>query len=240
VREVVELESILDCLRAGLRSPVASCSASGAPRIGYVSLRYLDRERVAISRQGVGRRRGGPLAQALVTRAATGEEFRLDLRYLHSPRDGELRGMDVHRVVRCTRVAREAPGADPAIALVHYQADDTVLCDSAYIAKGAAGRILWSMLRAHSRSGRTRFSNRELRLDESLGLPPGNDNLEARLLVLRRRLAELDCGVALERVGRGRLELRLERPVALTEVPTTLLLHAARPRAGSRGAGPGR
>jgi hypothetical protein len=57
--------------------------------------------------------------------------------------------------------------------------------------------------------------------DESLGLPAGHDNLEARLLVLRRRLANLDCGVTLERVGRGRLELKLERPTKLSVVPTT-------------------
>ncbi|MEA2168752.1 MAG: adenylate cyclase, partial [Solirubrobacteraceae bacterium] len=100
-------------------------------------------------------------------------------------------------------------------------ADDTVLCNTAYIVKGAPGRILWSMLRAYTRSGRTQFSNRELRLDESLGLPAGNDNLEARLLVLRRRLADLGCGIMLERVGRGRLELTLDRPATLTVVPTT-------------------
>jgi adenylate cyclase len=115
----------------------------------------------------------------------------------------------------------------PPIELVYYEADDTVLCNSAYIVKGAPGRILWSMLKAHADSGRTQFSNRELRLDESLGLPAGNDNLEARLLVLRRRLADIECGVTLERVGRGRLELRLERPAELTEVPTTVLLRAA-------------
>jgi adenylate cyclase len=119
------------------------------------------------------------------------------------------------------------PGSDPPLELVYYQADDTVLCDSAYIVKGAPGRILWSMLKAHANSGRTQFSNRELRLDESLGLPAGNDNLEARLLVLRRRLADIDCGVTLERVGRGRLELRLERSGELTEVPTKLLQRAA-------------
>ena len=54
----------------------------------------------------------------------------------------------------------------------------------------------------------------------------GNDNLEARLLVLRRRLADIDCGITLERVGRGRLELRLDRPAELTEVPTRLLQRA--------------
>jgi hypothetical protein len=111
--------------------------------------------------------------------------------------------------------------AQPALELVYYQADDTVLCDSHYLVKGAPGRILWSMLKAHVRAGRTQFSNRELRLDESLGLPAGNDNLEARLLVLRRRLADLGCGIMLERVGRGRLELTLDRPATLTVVPTT-------------------
>ncbi len=114
-----------------------------------------------------------------------------------------------------------AASAGPALRLVYYQADDTVLCDSEYIVKGAPGRILWSMLRANADAGRTQFSNRELRLDESLGLPAGSDNLEARLLVLRRRLADLDCGIALERVGRGRLELTLGRPTTLTVVPTT-------------------
>jgi hypothetical protein len=129
-------------------------------------------------------------------------------------------GSEVPRRPRATASA-------PAIELVHYQLDDTVLCNSAYVVKGAPGRILWSMLNAHAKTGRTQFTNRELRLDESLGLPPGNDNLEARLLVLRRRLTDMDCGITLERVGRGRLELRLEQPADLTEVPTRLLQRAA-------------
>ena len=113
-----------------------------------------------------------------------------------------------------------APDAGPPMEIVRYRADDTVLCDSTYIVRGAPARILWSMLEAHVVSGRTRFTNRELRLDPSLKLPVGNDNLEARLLVLRRRLAELGCGITLERVGRGRIELRLDRPAELTVVPT--------------------
>jgi hypothetical protein len=417
VSEVVSLESISDCLRAGLPASLATCDPNGIPHVNYVlRVQYLDRERVATSRQafnyGLGHLdSGSPFSQALVVRPTTGEQFRLDLSYLHTVTAGDefeaiqanldaigshtgmgpafrLRGLDVHRVLRCTRVERRlgdpqrqdagdplvpleqftrrlgressyaeaaqdvvdalgdlfgvpyavliapgeiesgtdlvrtaasrrhlivtanlararamaggelagvaearsaaavplvvgkdvlgvlylestkpsafagptegllkiigahaaaalaargapasqtrrhtpAPGEAAPIQLVYYRADDTVLCDSAYVVKGAPGRILWSMLKAHANSGRTQFSNRELRLDESLGLPAGNDNLEARLLVLRRRLADLDCGVALERVGRGRLELQLQRQVDLTEVPTSTATAAASAR----------
>lgn len=415
--DVVQLESIRDCLRAGLPSSMATCSPDGRLQIEYVSrVEYLDRERVATSRQAFNRGpvqlASSPFSQVVVTRPATAEEFRIDLRYLHTTTEGEefeavranldaiashtgmgpgfrLRGLDVHQVLRCRRIPRErsepergrtdqslvrleqfarrlerptsyeetthelidalhdlfgfqhavlirpgeletatglvgtaatrrrvvvtanlalaramaaavnggdAEGGSPghprpglaearsaaavplvvgqdvlgvmylesvepsafggptegllriigahaaavmaaraapaaqrrrvpgAIKLVYYQADDTVLCDSTYIVKGAPGRILWSMLKAHAESGRTEFSNRELRLDESLELPAGNDNLEARLLVLRRRLADIDCGVTLERVARGRLELRLDRPAELTEVPRRQLV----------------
>lgn len=439
--DAVSLESIRDCFRASHPAPLATCAADGTPHISYVSqVQYLDSERVATSRQwfnhGLAAMSVSPFAQTLIVCPGSGEQFRLDLRYLHTATDGEafdamranldaiasqmglgpafrLRGVDVHRVLRCTRVSRQVgdpaasisdplapvnqfarrlepcagyqetaqealdafddifgfpytilftldastgrlvatagsgaartvvgvgveigvgfvgmaarrrrpivtsnlvrsramavtasvdgdqrneirppglpearnaaavplivgeellgvlylessePGAfsgptegllhiigaytaaalaargalaakqapsaqaipsssgSPPLALVYYQADDTLLCDSEYIVKGAPGRILWAMLTSHAESGRTQFSNRELRLDESLGLPAGHDNLEARLLVLRRRLANLDCGVTLERVGRGRLELKLERPTKLSVVPTT-------------------
>jgi adenylate cyclase len=143
------------------------------------------------------------------------------------PTEGLLRIIGAHAAAALAARGAPAkpltPDGEPPIELVYYEADDTVLCDSAYIVKGAPGRILWSMLKAHAESGRTQFTNRELRLDESIGLPAGNDNLEARLLVLRRRLADIDCGVTLERIGRGRLELGLERQADLTEVPTGLL-----------------
>ena len=87
--------------------------------------------------------------------------------------------------------------------------------------KGVPGRLLWKMLRERETDGRVLFTNRELRLDESLGLPAGNDNLEARLLVLRRRLEAGDWPVALHHVARGRLELRATGPLKLVEVPTS-------------------
>lgn len=120
-----------------------------------------------------------------------------------------------------------APDGD-AIAVVYYQADDSVFVDDEYLIKGVPGRILRKLLRANLADGRTAFTNRELRLDESLGLPIGNDNLEARLLVLRKRLAGAGCGIGLERVGRGRLALRLERPFNLQDIPTEGPMRAAR------------
>lgn len=86
--EVVELESIRDCLRAGLPSPLAACSLDGMPDLSYISVvQYLDRERVATSRQAFNATRAdvdaGPFAQAMVVDPATGEQYRLDLRYLH-------------------------------------------------------------------------------------------------------------------------------------------------------------
>lgn len=130
-------------------------------------------------------------------------------------------------------VSLGAPTALPrgeAISVTYYQADDSVFVGEDYVIKGVPGRILWRLLREHAAAGRTTFTNRELRLDESLGLPVGNDNLEARLLVLRKRLASIGGAVGLERVARGRLQLRLERPVALNEVPTEGPMRAAHQR----------
>ena len=114
-----------------------------------------------------------------------------------------------------------------ALAVSYYQADDSVFVAGEYVIRGVPGRILWRLLNEHAAQGRTAFTNRELRLDERLGLPPGNDNLEARLLVLRKRLADAGCGIGLERVARGRLALHVTRPLELSEVATSGPMKAA-------------
>jgi hypothetical protein len=123
--------------------------------------------------------------------------------------------------------AAPPPASANAIALTYYQADDSCFVGGEYVIKGVPGRILWKLAGEHAAAGRTEFTNRELRLDERLGLPYGNDNLEARLLVLRRRLEAIGCGIALERAGRGRLRLRVAAPLTLSEVPTKGPMRAA-------------
>jgi adenylate cyclase len=100
----------------------------------------------------------------------------------------------------------------------HFGANDSIFLGDAYLIKGVAGAILWKLLRDHARQGRTEFSNRELRLDPALKLPDVTDNLEARLLLLQRRLAEHGPDVRIEKTGRGRFRLVLARAMELVEV----------------------
>ena len=85
--------------------------------------------------------------------------------------------------------------------------------DGTYLIRGVAGRALWSLVNRYADTGQTEFSNKELRLDRSLELPGFRDNLDNRLLMLKRRLDERDAPIRLTRTGRGRLALQC--PAAL-------------------------
>jgi hypothetical protein len=109
--------------------------------------------------------------------------------------------------------------AKPAIQVKHYAADDSVFIDNDYVIKGVAGRILWRLLQSYSEERRVDFSNKEIRLDPSLDLPDIKDNLEARLILLRRRLEGRDDGfIRIETAGRGRFRLNVARDFSLREV----------------------
>lgn len=114
-------------------------------------------------------------------------------------------GADQARPVRAAQHPEQKAAARHAMDF--YERDGSLFIDGDYIIRGVPGRILFRLVSEHLSTGRTEFSNKELRLDPAINLPAGNDNLEARLVALRRRLAERSDIVALDRVGRGRIEL---------------------------------
>ncbi len=167
----------------------------------------------------------GELLGALFVEAAE------DLRFGYDDEDalvavaGQL-GTSLH-VLQAAAEAEEAPApaaagrapvAGPPIVVRHFRENDSVFLGGDYLIKGVAGNIFHVLVSDFLAGGRTEFSNRELRLDPRVRLPDLSDNLEARLLLLSRRLAERDAGVRIEKSGRGRFRLALSRPVEVVEV----------------------
>ena len=111
--------------------------------------------------------------------------------------------------------ATGAATIENATTIRFFTVDGSVFVDDEYLIKGVAGRILWSLLGQHVASGRTDFTNRELRLDPSLDLPGFKDNLESRLILLKRRLDERQVPIRIERTGRGRFRLEVSTALRL-------------------------
>lgn len=106
---------------------------------------------------------------------------------------------------------------DALLQVRRYRSNNSIFLNDGYLIKGVAGAIFWKLLNDYQQRGRTDFSNRELRLDASIGLPDVVDNLEARLILLVRRLAEQALPIRIEKTGRGQFRLCVGARLELTE-----------------------
>jgi hypothetical protein len=114
-------------------------------------------------------------------------------------------------------LARTA-SSETAVTVRHYASDDSVFLGHDYLIKGVAGAILWRLVREYATSGRIDFNTRELRLDRTLRLPEYSENLDARLVLLRKRLDERGACIRLEKCGRGRFRLALNARLVLEDI----------------------
>jgi len=139
---------------------------------------------------------------------------------------GQL-GIAIHVLQAASEAADEPPARaqepsvaqGPPLVVRHFGENDSVFLDDDYLIKGVAGAILWTLVRDFVHVNRSDFSNRELRLDQRIRLPDVSDNLEARLILLERRLTERGAALRIVKTGRGRFRLTAQRPLQLVDVP---------------------
>ncbi|WP_374027416.1 GAF domain-containing protein [Bdellovibrio bacteriovorus] len=99
----------------------------------------------------------------------------------------------------------------------YFQKEDCILLNGEYLIRNVPARILWRMLKEYQMQGKTEFTNRELRMDSWLQLPEVKDNLETRLILLRKRLEKKCPLVSIVSGGRGRIALVVSGDITLSE-----------------------
>lgn len=101
----------------------------------------------------------------------------------------------------------------------YFESDGSIFLDDEYLIKGVAGRILLRVLSNYAVDHRDEFCSKEIRLDPDVGLPALKDNLEARLIALRKRLLERTSAIRIDKTGRGRFRLEVTRELMIERRP---------------------
>lgn len=171
---------------------------------------------IAVPLIGRGRLQGVLFAEsARRFRFETADEAALGLLAGHLAAGLRLAEIDAAETAAAPALPGARIGAGRIFQVKYFAHDDSLFIDGDYLIKGVAGRLLAHVLAAHVRDGRRDFTNREIRLEPSLRLPGLKDNLETRLILLRRRLEEKGAPVRLDRPGRGQIRLELDGVPAL-------------------------
>ncbi|GAB4071398.1 GAF domain-containing protein [Ancylobacter sonchi] len=161
---------------------------------------------VPLLRQG---RLVGVLFAESTERAAFSHEHEAALSLIALPLAAGLGLREEPDALRRPSTSAPIPTGGGTFRLRHHRFDDAVFLDDAYLIKGVAGRLLMLLVEGYRREGRTEFANRDIRRAPELRLPDLKDNLETRLLLLRRRLEEKQAPLRIVPAGRGLLRLEV-------------------------------
>jgi hypothetical protein len=96
----------------------------------------------------------------------------------------------------------------PVLLVVFHQVDDSISVNDRHVCRGVPARILYECLLALQTQGKSEFSLRELKRRPELVSHPKNTGLEMRLKRLSETLEQSQCGLALQRSGRGQFRLK--------------------------------
>ena len=157
------------------------------------------------------------MQSAVTGRFLAGDERLIQIAARHLAATMAMLARPAASVPKAAPPRRTAVRSPISAIIKHYEADDSIFIDDAYLIKGVAGRIFWKLVQSHDRTGRVDFTNKEIRLDSDLKLPDLKDNLEARLILLRRRLEARCSFLRLVRAGRGQFHMEVQRQLTLEE-----------------------